>query len=77
MYYLKICSLDKKWLATLVAETQLQMFGDNRIIHPKSKESIVQGIIMYLANSKSVEMIQEVSEKSYKLNNIFLIFILS
>jgi hypothetical protein len=59
-----IFHLDKKWLATLVAETQLQILGDNRIIHPKSKESTVQGIIMYLTNSSGIEMIQDISEKS-------------
>lgn len=57
-------NLGKKWLAILVAETQLQIFGDNRIIHPKSKESIVQGVTMYLTSSSGIEMIQEISEKS-------------
>ncbi|VVC25271.1 Concanavalin A-like lectin/glucanase domain,SPRY domain,Zinc finger, RING-type,B30.2/SPRY domain [Cinara cedri] len=56
--------IEKKWLASLVGELLLKMFADIRIVHPKSKESITQGIILYLTHPKTVEILQLVSEIS-------------
>lgn len=60
--YSYVIHLDKKWLAELVAEILMKSFGDNRIVHPKSKDSIIQGIILYLTHPKSVEVLEGVSE---------------
>ncbi|XP_050053150.1 E3 ubiquitin-protein ligase RNF123-like isoform X2 [Aphis gossypii] len=54
----------KKWLATLIAEILMKIFNDQRIIHPKSREIITQGITLYLTHPKSIVLLQEVSEKS-------------
>ncbi|XP_025196504.1 E3 ubiquitin-protein ligase RNF123-like [Melanaphis sacchari] len=56
--------VDKKWLATLIAEIILNVFNDQRIIHPKTKEIIIQGVTLYLTHPKSVVILQEVAEKS-------------
>ncbi|CAH1725712.1 unnamed protein product [Aphis gossypii] len=54
----------KKWLATLIAEILMKIFNDQRIIHPKSREIITQGVTLYLTHPKSIVLLQEVSEKS-------------
>ncbi|XP_026823070.1 E3 ubiquitin-protein ligase RNF123-like [Rhopalosiphum maidis] len=54
----------KKWLAKLIAELLLNFFNDHRIIHPKTKEIIIQGVTLYLTHPKSVVILQEVAEKS-------------
>lgn len=48
----------------LIAEILLDIFNDHRIIHPKTKEIIVQGVTLYLTNPKSVATLQAVSERS-------------
>eukprot|EP00102_Acyrthosiphon_pisum_P014112 XP_008183980.1 PREDICTED: E3 ubiquitin-protein ligase RNF123-like isoform X1 [Acyrthosiphon pisum] len=54
----------EKWLAMLIAEILLDIFNDHRIIHPKTKEIIVQGVTLYLTNPKSVVILQSVEKKS-------------
>lgn len=60
----KFVYLDRTWLAVLIGEVLLQHFGDGRIVHPKSKESILQGIILYLTNPNSIKILQTVPETS-------------
>jgi len=48
----------------LIAEILLDIFNDRRIIHPKTKEIIVQGVTLYLTNPKSVVILQAVAERS-------------
>lgn len=60
----QVSTTDREWLATSIGEILLQIFGDDRIIHPKSKESIIQGITLYLTHPKSVEVLQAVPEAS-------------
>lgn len=61
---MQIFNLDTTWLAVLTGEILLQHVGDNRIVLPKSKEIILQGIILYLTNSNSIKILQVTSEKS-------------
>lgn len=56
--------LDKKWLAMSIAGILLDIFNDHRIIHPKTKEIIIQGVTLYLTNPKSVVTLQSVAERS-------------
>lgn len=51
-------------LAILIGELLLKIFGDPRVIHPKSKESIIQGITLYLTHPKSVGIMQAITEES-------------
>jgi len=50
-------------LAVSIGEILLQIFNDDRIIHPKSKETVIQGVTLYLTHPKSVEVLQAASEK--------------
>ncbi|XP_060863040.1 E3 ubiquitin-protein ligase RNF123-like [Metopolophium dirhodum] len=54
----------KKWLAMLIAEILLDILNDHRIIHPKTKEIILQGVTLYLTNPKSVVILQSVGKRS-------------
>jgi len=48
----------------LIAEILLDILNDHRIIHPKTKEIILQGVTLYLTNPKSVVILQSVEKRS-------------
>ncbi|XP_050527648.1 E3 ubiquitin-protein ligase RNF123-like isoform X2 [Daktulosphaira vitifoliae] len=64
---------DKKWLAQLIGEIFLEHFEDIRIVHPKSKDIILQGITLYFTHPHSVQILESASDSSrlHAMHSIF------